>query len=102
MGDYYPLTPYNPGNDVWMAWQFNRPEAGEGAVQAFRRHDNKQESVRVKLHGLAPEARYTITNVDDPGKTVVTGRELLGNGLLVTLKESPAAAIIFYKAVETR
>jgi len=32
-GDYYPLTPYNAGNDVWMAWQFDpragrRPSAG--------------------------------------------------------------------------
>ena len=36
-GDYYPLTPYSLENDVWMAWQFDCPEQGEGMVQAFRR-----------------------------------------------------------------
>ena len=36
-GDYFPLTPYNPGRDVWMAWQFDLPEKGQGMVQVFRR-----------------------------------------------------------------
>ena len=34
-GDYYPLTPYSLYNDVWIAWQFDRPEEGEGVVQVF-------------------------------------------------------------------
>lgn len=102
LGDYYPLTPYDAANSVWMAWQFNRPKAGEGAVQAFRRRDNKQESVRLKLHGLAPDTRYTLVNVDNTEKTVLTGRELMANGLPITLKESPGSAIILYKPAETR
>ena len=36
-GDYYPLTPYSTENTIWMAWQFDRPDLGEGFVQAFRR-----------------------------------------------------------------
>ena len=28
-GDYYPLTKWSMDKDVWMAWQFDRPEAGE-------------------------------------------------------------------------
>ena len=37
LGDYYPLTPYSLGEDCWIAWQFDRPEQGEGMIQAFRR-----------------------------------------------------------------
>ena len=33
-GDYYPLTGYDLGHKVWMAWQFDRPENGDGVVQA--------------------------------------------------------------------
>ena len=36
-GDFWPLTPYSLEGNVWMAWQFDWPEAGEGVVQAFRR-----------------------------------------------------------------
>ncbi|MDP4292547.1 MAG: alpha-galactosidase, partial [Bacteroidota bacterium] len=35
LGDDYPLTPYSQAQDVWMAWQLNCPENGEGMVQAF-------------------------------------------------------------------
>ena len=36
-GDYYPLTPYTLSEKDWIAWQFHRPEAGQGMIQAFRR-----------------------------------------------------------------
>lgn len=48
-GDYYPLTPYSLDDDVWMAWQFNRPDLDEGMIQAFRRKKSMHESVRFKL-----------------------------------------------------
>ena len=37
IGDFYPLTAYSLADDVWMAFQFARPENGSGMVQAFRR-----------------------------------------------------------------
>ena len=37
LGDYYPLTPYSLDNSLWIGWQFDCPEKGEGMVQAFRR-----------------------------------------------------------------
>jgi len=33
-----------------MAWQFDRPEAGEGMVQVFRRADSPFDSAHLKLH----------------------------------------------------
>lgn len=96
-GDFWPLTPYNLANDVWMGWQFDRPEAGEGVVQAFRRAENGDESATLRLRGLEPDAVYVLTNLDVPGDTEMTGRELLEDGLLVVIQQKPGAAIITYK-----
>ena len=51
-------------NDVWLAWQYDRPETGEGVVQAFRRPDSNFEAGRFKLRGLDPVARYVVTDLD--------------------------------------
>jgi alpha-galactosidase len=96
-GDFWPLTPYSLENNVWMAWQFDRPDAGKGVVQVFRRAENPLESARFKLRALEPDAVYVLTNLDLPGATQMKGRELLEKGFLVILKEKPAAAIITYK-----
>ena len=99
-GDYYPLTPYRPDGDVWMAWQFHRPDLGGGFIQAFRRPDSLYESARLRLQGLAPEAKYTVADMDTPGKTrELSGNELMNPGLLVTLPSRPAAVTIVYKRV---
>lgn len=100
MGDYYPLTPYSTANDVWIGWQFNRPETGEGHVQAFRRPESSDETARLKLYGLSSSARYKVTNADVPSNTVMTGQELMEKGLLITLKNKPDSALYNYKRVD--
>ena len=96
-GDYYPLTPYRPENDVWMAWQFDRPDEGEGMVQAFRRSESFYETARFRLRGLDPEAGYVVTNLATEENTEVSGRELGEPGLLVGIAEAPGAAVITYR-----
>jgi len=96
-GDYYPLTPYTQDNKAWIAWQFDVPERGEGAVQAFRRAQSPVASERLKLRGLEPDARYAITVFDSPATLQLPGRELLDRGLPVTIAEQPGAAVITYK-----
>jgi alpha-galactosidase len=100
LGDFYPLTGYSLSNNVWLAWQYNRPEAGSGAVQAFRRPDCSVTSTYLRLHGLVAGAQYEVENFDG-GKEVRTGRELMKDGLTVTLNERPAAAVIVYRRVST-
>ncbi len=90
-GDYYPLTPYSAENDVWMAWQFDRPDLGEGMVQVFRRPNSIYESARLKLHGLDPAARYSVLG------EIRTGKELMETGIVVTLPNQPDSALIVYK-----
>jgi len=95
-GDYYPLTDYSLTEDVWMAWQFNRPDSGEGFVQAFRRQKSFYSAVQLKLRGLNSEATYLIRNYDLPETTTASGRELMEKGLEITIPESPGAATIKY------
>jgi alpha-galactosidase len=97
LGDYYPLTPYSLDKTSWIAWQFHRTDLNEGVVQAFRRPEAMNETLSVKLHGLDPQQRYEIENLDG-GKEVRTGAELL-RGLDITLREKPAAAVLVLKTI---
>ncbi len=96
-GDFYPLTSWSRDNSVWMAWQFDRPEAGEGLVQFFRRENSAYESARFKLQGLDPAARYRVIPVGRPGPAQeLTGQELAEQGLLVCIPDRPDAAVLIY------
>jgi len=96
-GDYYPLTSYSRSNEVWMAWQFDRPDLGEGIVQVFRRDHSPYDSARFRLGGLQASAAYTITGVDNERRKQMTGRQLMEEGLQVILKTQPDSAIICYR-----
>jgi alpha-galactosidase len=97
-GDYYPLTPYSRANNAWIAWQFHRPKVGAGMVQAFRRADCPDTTIRLILRGLVPAARYEFKQLDSLEKSVLTGADLLVKGLTVSITQAPApdAAIISY------
>lgn len=98
MGDYYPLTSYSLANDQWIAWQFDRPEAGEGLVQVFRRDASVYESARFPLDALDAAATYRVTNIDAPDRAIeLTGEELRAKGLLVEIGEKPGTAFFTYK-----
>jgi len=94
LGDYYPLTPYSLAPDQWIAWQFYRPELGDGMVQCFRRADAKEETLTVQLHDLEPGARYEVENLDG-GTGTRSGLELM-EGFAITLKSTPAAVVLIY------
>lgn len=99
-GDFYPLTPYSSKDDAWMAWQFHRPEAGEGVVQAFRRPGSDVFGLQLRLRGLKAEARYEVADLDAPegsAKAVSNGRELMERGLEVAIRDRPGAALIVYR-----
>ena len=100
LGDYYPLTPYSLEANRWMAWQFDRPEQGDGMIQAFR-HDMTDESeIRLQLHGLDPAANYQVADLDAGTPTILSGSELLKQGLRVEIKDKPGAAILTYTKVK--
>ena len=96
-GDYYPLTPYSRNNDAWIAWQFHCPEMGEGMVQVFRRPDSIYLSASLPLKGLDPKARYLLTDLDVSGEIEKTGKELVEDGVVVSIPERPGAVVITYR-----
>lgn len=100
LGDYYPLTPYSLAQDTWMAWQFNRPDLGEGMVQAFRRAESLDESTCYTLRGLDPNAEYIVTDLDAGTSRRTMGRDLINRGTLIILKNRPDAGIFTYRKIE--
>ncbi len=99
LGDFYPLTPYNLANDVWMAWQYDRPNTGEGLVQAFRRQESTETRRIFRLQGLDPMASYDVTDLDAGAPMRVSGRDLMDYGLAVEITDKPGAAVIVYHRV---
>jgi alpha-galactosidase len=97
LGDFYALTPYSLSNDMWMAWQYNRPEIHGGCVQAFRRPDSCFEAARYKLRGLDASANYVVTNLDRPKEAAtLSGQELTEQGLLINIPVQPGAVVFTY------
>ncbi len=96
-GDYYPLLPYTAAADSWAAWQWDRPDLGEGMVQAFRRAKSPTESMTFKLQGLVPDAVYTLANLDDNRVQEMSGKKLMQDGFAITLKGQPGSSVITYR-----
>jgi len=99
LADYYPLTAYQPGGDGWIAWQFNEPETGGGMVQAFRRAESIYESARLRLHGLEAGAQYEFRDIDTGVARLLTGAEVMNQGISIPIDQAPGAAIVEYHIV---
>ncbi len=99
-GDYYPLTAHSLDPDKWIAWQFHRPEADQGMIQAFRRAESNFFGGQFRLHGLDPVAQYEVANCDEPAEVVQTGKQLMEDGVRITIPQRPGAALVVYKRIE--
>jgi alpha-galactosidase len=98
-GDFYPLSPYTMDKGAWIAWQFDRPEAGEGMVQVFRRAESIYTAAALRLKGLDSSAKYSVTDLDSGNTQELLGSALMEKGLPVTIETSPGAMVFTYKAV---
>lgn len=96
LGDYYPLTPYSTENHVWIAWQFDQPEKGEGMVMAFRRPASFYVSCDFALKGLEPMSRYNVTDLDTESFQSQVGRDLMEKGLRISIPDKPGSSLIVY------
>jgi alpha-galactosidase len=82
-----------------MAFQFDRPEAGVGMVQAFRRPESPYTAVVLPLRGLDRDARYVVRDIDREDSQTLEGSALLETGLPVEITTKPGAVIITYEKV---
>ena len=114
-GDFYPLTEYSTTKDSWMAWQFDRPETGEGFVQAFRREKCIFEVGRLRLRGLAARrpvrglgSRYAAASADlgarthDPGSSRDNPRPTRRRGVAVPESHGPRPAEVIRRRPPSR
>lgn len=99
-GDFYPLTPWSLEETVWAAWQWHRPDTGEGAIQAFRRAECPERSLVLKLRGLEPDQTYVVRNADGVGTAVRTGSALMEDGLTVVAPRRRQAVVLFVSVAE--
>jgi len=98
-GDYYPLTRVEGllRDDSWLAYQLNRPNIGDGIIMAFRRKNCDQSSLQIRLKGMDPAGNYRITDEDQHGSVIRSGRELMEEGYTINLNDKPGTKLITYK-----
>ena len=98
LGDYYPLTPYSLEGTSPIAWQFDRPDVGEGMLQVFSRAgDCAVEAVRIRPKALDPGAQYAFATVDGRELKRGNGADLMKQGVSVALPSVPGAAVVVYQ-----
>jgi len=98
-GDFYPLLSFSLAADAWAAWQYDRPDLGEGMVVAFRRHQSPFARWEAKLQALELEADYDLVSWDDRSTRRMTGAQLMTEGFGVTIDEKPGSALFTYQRV---
>jgi alpha-galactosidase len=93
-GDYYPLTGYSQGRDIWMAYQLNRPDLKKSLVVALRRPDSPYETIRVALRDLEPEAFYRVVYLDAKQQHRMQGKEIISKGIPMQITSQPGSALV--------
>jgi len=105
-GDFYPLLSFSLADDAWAAWQYDRPDQGDGLVVAFRRHASPFAEWQATLQGLVSEGTYLLTAWDTPAASdsdrswQSSGKELMTAGFPVAIGERPGAALFTYRRVQ--
>lgn len=96
-GDFYELAPFGNTPDRWVAWQFDKPETGDGLLVLIRHADCMEESFTARLHNLDERAVYTLTDPES-GETFTASGKTLADGLAVTLPKRAGKFLRYQKA----
>jgi alpha-galactosidase len=97
IGDFYPLISFSLEKVVWAAWQFDRPDEGDGVIAAFRRQESPFPKMEAILKGLQPETKYDFKDLDTGLVCTYSGLELMADGLEITIPKMPGSVLIYYK-----
>jgi alpha-galactosidase len=96
-GDFYPLCSFSMAKDTWAAWQFDRPDLGEGMVLALRRPQCPFPVLEARLQGLDAGAWYQLQSLDTGAVTRISGRDLMDKGINIELPDRPDSALYLYR-----
>lgn len=94
-GDYYPFTEFSKSDKSWVAWQFDRPEIGEGLIQGIRHKDCPQESLTVYPKVACADAVYVFENTETNETLQISGSILSKDGFTFNIPKR-AGALWFY------
>lgn len=92
-GDFYTLTSYSLEPDIWIGWEFFRPENGTGFFQLFNRPASIYDSGMCKLKGLNRGKQYRITDMDTGEHQFFNGTELSDKGCRITFTQAPQSKL---------
>jgi alpha-galactosidase len=98
-GDYYPLTPSCRQPDRWVAWQFDRPENGDGLLQAIRLADCPEGRFTGRMKGLDPSATYLLENPESGEILEMPASVLLDKGFSIELPARSGAIWFYHRKV---
>ena len=95
-GDFYAFTGATLDERDWFAYQLNLPEEGKACVFSARRSRCAMSAATYLLKGLDANAVYTLEDAETGALLgEVSGKQLMEEGLTVTLARPAAASLIF-------
>lgn len=97
--DFYPLTGNSLCDTSWCAWQFDRPEHGDGIVMAFRRPMSPMTDAAFTLCGIDKNKTYVFTDADTNETVTLSGILLNGECFKVHIPNKRESKLYFYKEV---
>jgi alpha-galactosidase len=74
--DFYPLTNFSMADNVWMVFQYDHPEKGEGCVICYRRKNAPFTAAVFDLRAIDEQATYKLIDIDNRTEEYVKGSEL--------------------------
>jgi len=100
IGDFYLFTSATLNERDWFAYQVNQPETGKGFVVSARRTLCPMSMAAYNLKGLEAGGVYQLEDAET-GAILgeKSGRELMEDGLAVTLEQKASASLIFYTRI---
>lgn len=90
--DFYCLVDYALDDSTWTAWQYDRPEEGDGVVLLFRRPASPFDTLPTALKGLDADKTYLFEDVDTGETYEAKGSEVLH----FVLPEKRSSKVVFY------
>jgi alpha-galactosidase len=97
-GDFYSLLSYSTEANVWVAYQWHRPDLKSGMLVFLRRPGSAFDSTEVDLHAIDPNASYDVEIRN--GETKSPTQQMSGKDFAhfkIAITDKPGSALVFYK-----
>jgi alpha-galactosidase len=90
----YRHSPISGAGGQWQAAVFGKPDGSEAVALCFR-NGSTQSSQRIPLRNLDAGGTYTIISANGAPERKTSGRELISDGLIVSLPKPEMSDVLF-------